>query len=75
MFGVFIRKFTSGNTVSKCVNCKNFIKHVENGKEYDGLGKCRINGYTLQSGTVYFYASSCRMNDIYCGEKGKFFKK
>ena len=78
MLRFLIRKFTSSNkdnTIFKCVECKHFIKHIENGKEYDGLGKCRINGYTLKSGPVYFYASSCRNNDIYCGEKGKFFKK
>lgn len=58
-----------------CKECKNFIKHIENGKEYDGLGKCKINGYTLSDGPTYFYAKSCRNNELYCGKNATFFKK
>ena len=66
---------TKGTEKPKCVDCKNFIQHIENGKKYDGLGKCRINGYVLSDTPTYFYASSCRNNDIYCGINAKFFKK
>ena len=64
--------------ILKCSDCKNFINHIENGKKYDALGKCRINGYSLKNeSTIYFYASSCRMeyNEKYCGPNGIFFKK
>jgi hypothetical protein len=38
-----IRKFitSSKDFFPKCVDCKNFIKHVENNKEYNDLGKCK----------------------------------
>lgn len=76
----FIKKFTTSNVnekiiFPKCSDCKNYIKHIENGIEHEGLGKCRINGYRLESGPVWFYTVSCRNSDIYCGEKGKFFQK
>jgi len=56
----------------KCVDCKNFIKHIENNKEYDDLGKCKKNGYFLPNtlGTVNFYAISCRKDVKYCGKNG-----
>ncbi len=73
---ISIRNFSQiKDTIVKCTDCKNFIPYIENNKSYDGLGKCKVNGYTLQSGPVYFYASLCRKDDIYCGEKGKMFKK
>ena len=72
----FNRNYTISNqNIPKCKDCKNYVKHVENDKEYEGLGKCRINGYNLQSGPVYFYTSSCRNSEIYCGKNGKFFNK
>ena len=69
--------FSKGNRIEKpkCVDCKNFIQHIENGKKYDGLGKCGINGYILSNTPTYFYANSCRNNEIYCGIDGNFFKK
>ncbi len=71
-----IKQFTTScNSIPKCIDCKNYIKHTDNGKVYIGLGKCNINGYNLKSGPVWFYANSCRNSDVYCGEKGKFFKK
>ena len=65
---------TSKETIKKCVDCKHFIPYIENNKSYDGLGKCRANGYYLPSQPTYFYASLCRKNELYCGEKAKFFK-
>ena len=60
----------------KCVDCKNFIKHVENNKEYDDLGKCRKNGYFLPNtqGAVHFYALSCRKDEKFCGKDGTNFE-
>jgi hypothetical protein len=65
------------NTILKCTDCKHFIPYIDDKdqKPYDGLGKCKINGYALKSGPTYFYASLCRRNELYCGEKGKFFTK
>ena len=65
------------NTILKCADCKHFIPYIDDKdqKPYDGLGKCKINGYALKSGPTYFYASLCRRNELYCGEKGKFFTK
>ena len=54
----------------KCSDCKYFIKHIENGKHHDGLGKCKKNGYNLLSGPVYFYALSCRTDEKFCGKNG-----
>jgi len=72
---VFLRTFSkTKETIKKCSDCKNFIPHIENNISYDGLAKCRANGYNLKSGPVYFYATLCRKNELYCGEKGKFFK-
>ena len=74
-----IRKIvtTSKDFFPKCVDCKNFIKHIENKKEYDDLGKCKKNGYILPKtlGSVYFYAVSCRTDDKYCGKSGLHFRK
>ena len=60
-----------------CKDCVNFIKHLENNKHYHELGKCKRNGYFLPNSgeQYYFYANSCRMNEIYCGPEGKFFIK
>lgn len=72
----FVRFFsTTKNNIIKCTDCKNFIPYIENNISYDGLGKCRVNGYNLKTGPVYFYASLCRKDKIYCGEKGNFFIK
>ena len=70
-----IRQFITSTELlfPKCSDCKYFIKHIENGKQHDGLGKCKKNGYNLLSGPVYFYALSCRNSEIMCGIKGKFF--
>ena len=74
-----IRKIvtSSKDLLPKCIDCKNFIKHIENGKEYPDLGKCNINGYFLPNtlGPVYFYANSCRTDDKYCGKSGLHFRK
>ena len=41
----FIRRFLNTETLSKgsekpkCVNCKNFIQHIENGKKYDDTNR------------------------------------
>jgi hypothetical protein len=73
---IILRNFSEiKDTIVKCSDCKNFIPHIENNTSHDGLGKCRVNGYNLKSGPVYFYASLCRKDNIYCGEKGKFFVK
>lgn len=73
-----IRKFvtSSKDFFPKCVDCKNFIKYVENNKEYDDLGKCRKNGYLLPNtiGSVYFYANSCRNDDKFCGKSAIYFE-
>ena len=73
-----IRKIvtSSKDFFPKCVDCKNFIKHVENNKEYDDLGKCRKNGYYLPNtlGTVNFYALSCRKDEKFCGKNGSHFE-
>ena len=81
-FKVIKRLFSNDKNVykniPKCTDCKNFIKHIENGIKYDELGKCRINGYSFYNEKpVYFYANSCRMeyNEKYCGPNGIFFKK
>jgi hypothetical protein len=60
----------------KCVDCINFIKHVENNKEYDDLGKCKRNGYFLPNTlvTVNFYALSCRKDERICGKNGQYFE-
>ena len=65
------------DTIVKCTDCKHFIPYIDDKdkKSYDGLGKCKVNGYTLKSGPIYFYASLCRNNELDCGEKGKFFTK
>ena len=69
-----IRKiFTSSKDLfPKCIDCKNFIKHIENNKEYDDLGKCKKSGYFLPNtlGTVNFYALSCRTDEKHCGKYG-----
>lgn len=69
-----IRKiFTSSKDLfPKCIDCKNFIKHIENNKEYDDLGKCKKSGYFLPNtlGTVNFYALSCRTDEKHCGKNG-----
>lgn len=56
----------------KCVDCKNFIKYIENNKEYNDLGKCKKYGYFLPNtlGTVNFYALSCRIDEKFCGKNG-----
>ena len=59
----------------KCKDCKNYIKYIDNGKEIEGLGNCRINGYDSKYGKVYFYSITCRYTELYCGEKGKYFEK
>ena len=73
-----IRKIvtSSKDFFPKCVNCKNFIKHVENNKEYDDLGKCKRNGYFLPNTlvTVNFYALSCRKDERICGKTGMYFE-
>ena len=60
----------------KCVDCKSFIKHIENNKEYDDLGKCKRNGYFLPNTleTVNFYAISCRKDEKFCGKNGQYFE-
>lgn len=60
----------------KCIDCKNFIKHIENDKEYDNLGKCKKSGYFLPNtiGVVNFYAFSCRTDEKFCGKTGKYFE-
>ena len=60
----------------KCLDCKNFIKHVENNKEYNDLGKCKKSGYFLPNtlGTVNFYAVSCRTDEKFCGKNGILFE-
>ena len=75
MSSLIKKLITTKELIPKCVDCKNFIKHIENGKEYNGLGKCKINGYSLSSERTHFYAFSCRNNDIYCGKDGKYFSK
>ena len=59
----------------KCKDCKNNIKHIKNGKEYEYLSTCRINMYMLKnkSCAVYFNSEICRNTENYCGKKGKFF--
>ena len=73
-----IRKLvtSSKDFFPKCVDCKNFIKHVEHNKEYDDLGKCKKNGYFLPNtlGAVNFYAISCRKDEKFCGKSGKYFE-
>jgi hypothetical protein len=48
----------------KCVDCKNFIKHIEKNTEYNDLGKCKKSGYFLPNtlGTVNFYRFDFRIN-------------
>ena len=60
----------------KCVDCKYFIKHIENNKEYDDLGKCKKNGYFLPNSreNINFYAISCRKDNKFCGKIGLFFE-
>ena len=67
---------TSKEIIKKCVDCKNFIKHVENNKEYNDLGKCKKSGYFLPNtlGTVNFYAVSCRTDEKFCGKNGILFE-
>lgn len=73
-----IKRFitSSKDFFPKCVDCTNFIKHIENNKEYDDLGKCKRNGYFLPNtlGTVNFYALSCRKDDKFCGKTGIYFE-
>lgn len=69
-----IRKIvtSSKDFFPKCTSCKNFIKHIENNKEYDDLGKCKKHGYFLPNtlGVINFYALSCRKDDKFCGKDG-----
>ena len=38
----FRRNITSITSFKpSCLDCQNYIKHVENGKEYPDLGKCK----------------------------------
>ncbi len=62
---------------TSCKDCRSFIMHVENNKQYPDLGKCKKNGYFLpKSGEqYYFYANSCRSSDLYCGPTAKYFTK
>lgn len=73
-----IRKMStsSKDLFLKCVDCRNFIKHIENNKEYDDLGKCKKSGYILPNtlGTVNFYARSCRTDEKFCGKSGQYFE-
>ena len=73
-----IRKMSisSKDLFLKCVDCRNFIKHVENNKEYIDLGKCKKSGYFLPNtlGTVNFYALSCRTDEKFCGKAGQYFE-
>lgn len=75
------RKFVTSlkDFFPRCVDCKNFIRYIENNIEYDGLGKCKKFGYFLPNslGNVNFYAVSCRMNNDknYCGEGGRHYEK
>ena len=73
-----IRKIvtSSKDFFPKCVDCKNFIKHIENNKEYHDLGKCRKNGYFLPNSleSYNFYAISCRKDKKYCGKSGQYFE-
>jgi hypothetical protein len=72
---ISIKKFsTTKEIILKCVDCKNFIPYIENNKSYDGLGKCMANGFYSLSEPIYFYASLCRKDELYCGEKAKLFK-
>jgi len=74
----FRRNITSITSFKpSCLDCKNYIKHVENGKEYPDLGKCKKNGYYLPklNEQYYFYAVSCRKSELYCGKDGKYFDK
>lgn len=71
------RFFTPFKDLSpKCVDCKNFMKYTENNVDYDALGRCKKNGYFLPNSleTVYFYASSCRRDDKFCGKTGLYFE-
>ena len=73
-----IRKMatSSKDIFPKCLDCKNFIKYVENNKEYNDLGKCKKSGYFLPNtlGTVNFYAVSCRRDENFCGKNGVLFE-
>ena len=73
-----IRKMAtySKDIFPKCLDCKNFIKYVENNKEYNDLGKCKKSGYFLPNtlGTVNFYAVSCRIDEKFCGKNGVLFE-
>lgn len=73
-----IRKMvtSSKDLLPKCIDCKNFIKHIENNKEYNNLGKCKKSGYFLPNtlGTVNFYALSCRTDEKLCGKNGLLFE-
>ena len=73
-----IRKMatSSKDLLPKCIDCRNFIKHIENNKEYNDLGKCKKSGYFLPNtlGTVNFYALSCRTDEKFCGKNGLLFE-
>ena len=73
-----IRKMatSSKDIFPKCLDCKNFIKYIENNKEYNDLGKCKKSGYFLPNtlGTVNFYAVSCRTDENFCGKNGVLFE-
>lgn len=73
-----IRKMStsSKDILPKCIDCRNFIKHIENNKEYNDLGKCKKSGYFLPNtlGTVNFYAVSCRTDEKFCGKAGQNFQ-
>lgn len=74
---ITITNTNTHNLKQNCKDCVNFIKHLENNKHYHELGKCKRNGYFLPNSgeQYYFYANSCRTNEIYCGPEGKFFIK
>ena len=69
-----LRNYASSTKFTpKCSDCKNYIKYINNGKEYKGLSTCLINNYSLKSSKVYFYTETCRNTELYCGKEGKFF--
>ena len=70
------KELVSKDLLPKCISCKNFIKHIENDKEYDNLGKCKKSGYFLPNtiGAVNFYAFSCRTDEKFCGKTGQYFE-